>query len=79
MLRYLFVFHFLSQCLALNARKDLALQLISMETNASSTPVLRFALGSSRASDQGQSWKSSSKRRHDEGEGSNTMSAGNND
>jgi hypothetical protein len=55
MLRYLFVFHFLSQWLALNARKDLALQLISMETNASSTPVLRFALGSSRASDQGQS------------------------
>jgi hypothetical protein len=38
----------ISQRLAINTRNDLALQLISVETNASTAPVLRLALRSSR-------------------------------
>jgi hypothetical protein len=58
----------MTQRQALHTRKDLALQLLSMPANASTTPVLRLAL---RARTM--------EGRHDDGEGSKAISVGSND
>jgi hypothetical protein len=68
------------QRLAINTRKDLALQLISMETNAATTPVLRLALKSPRQADEVHNCrKSSYKRRKEEAQGSSNMPSGSNE
>ncbi|RLN04877.1 hypothetical protein C2845_PM13G19810 [Panicum miliaceum] len=63
------------QRFAINTRKDLTLQLISMSSNTSTTPVLRIALSARK---QAQAWQSKKQRRdaYAQAMGSNSGSTG---